>query len=213
MPLSPRNANTMWIMHFLHHLKEDGTAGFVMATGELSNSEIARHKVRKNLIENDYVDCIVQLSGQLFANTQIPCSLWFLSKNRGGGKGFRKRKGEILFIDGRKLGTLISGSRKQKELSNEELEKIAAVYRTFKQSGIPDEIPGFCKVASLEDVREHKYALTAGRYVGTEEPEDEDEPFEVRMPELLSKLRQEFERAGNLEVAITESLKRVGYEF
>ena len=113
MPLSARNANTMWIMHFLHHLAEGGTAGFVMATGELSNSETARLQVRQALAEHDAVDCIVQLTGQLFANTQIPCTLWFLSKKRDGGHGFRRRKGEILFIDGRKLGALIQGSRRK----------------------------------------------------------------------------------------------------
>ena len=112
IPLSPRNANTMWMLHFLHHLKDGGTAGFVMATGELSNSEMARLEVRKALVEQDYVDCIVQLSGQLFANTQIPCCLWFLSKNRKGANGYRKRTGEVLFIDGRKLGTLIPGIAK-----------------------------------------------------------------------------------------------------
>lgn len=149
MPLSPRNANTMWILHFLYHLKEGGTGGFVMATGELSNSETARLEVRKALVEGDYVDCVVQLTGQLFANTQIPCALWFLSKSRGGGGGFRKRKGEILFIDGRKLGTLIPGSRKQKQLSDDEIERIAGVYRQFRRKRVPDEVPGFCKVATL----------------------------------------------------------------
>ena len=127
LPLSPRNANPMWMLHFLYHLDEGDTVGFVMATGELSNSETARLEVRQTLIEQDYVDCIVQLTGQLFANTQIPCALWFLSKNRSGRDGFRKRKGEILFIDGRKLGVLIPGSRKQKQLSDEELERMAAV--------------------------------------------------------------------------------------
>jgi type I restriction enzyme M protein len=114
LPLSPRNANTMRMLHFLYHLKEGGTAGFVMATGELSNSETARLEVRKALAEQDCVDCIVQLPGQLFANTQIPCALWFLSKSRAGGHGFRPRKDQVLFIDGRKLGALIPGSRKQK---------------------------------------------------------------------------------------------------
>jgi type I restriction enzyme M protein len=97
-----------------------------MATGELSNSETARLEVRMALVENDFVDCIVQLSGRLFANTQIPCALWFLSRNRIGTGGFRKRNGEILFIDGRKLGALIPGSRKQKQLSAEEVERMAA---------------------------------------------------------------------------------------
>ncbi len=213
MPLAPRNANTMWIMHMLHHLNEGGTAGFVMATGELSNSETARLAVRKMLVEEGYVDCIVQLSGQLFANTQIPCALWFLSRNRNGKKGYRKRKGEVLFIDGRKLGALIPGSRKQKELSEEQLETIAAVYREFKYKGMPDEVAGFCRTATLDEIREHNYALTPGRYVGTEEPEDEDEPFDVRMPLLLKKLDNEFKRGRKLEISIKNSLKEAGLEF
>lgn len=212
MPLAPRNANTLWILHFLYHLNEGGTAGFVMATGELSNLEKSRVIVRETLVKQDYVDCIVQLSGQLFANTQIPCSLWFLSKDRDGKNGYRKRKGEILFIDGRKLGALIPGSRKQKQLSEDELEKIASVYRVFKSGNVPEEIAGFCKVATLDDVRNYNYALTPGRYVGTEEPEDEDEPFDVRMPLLLEKLGSEFEKSNSLEEAIREGLRSVGYE-
>jgi type I restriction enzyme M protein len=149
MPLAPRNANTMWMLHFLHHLNQSGTAGFVMATGELSNGETARLQVRQALVERNYVDCIVQLSGQLFANTQIPCALWFLSKNRDGTGGFRQRQEEILFIDARKLGTLIPGSRKQKALSDEEIERIASVYRQYRREGRPDEVAGFCKVATL----------------------------------------------------------------
>jgi type I restriction enzyme M protein len=209
LPLSPRNANTMWIMHFLYHLNEGGTAGFVMATGELSNSETSRLAVRKALVENNFVDCIVQLSGQLFANTQIPCCLWFLSKNRTGLNGYRKRESEILFIDGRKLGSLIPGSRKQKQLSEEELERIANAYRVYRKEGQLNEIPGFCKVATLDDVREHKYALTPGRYVGTEEPEDEDEPFEERMKLLTAKLEEQFVESKRLEKVIKRSLREV----
>lgn len=211
MPLAPRNANTMWMLHFLHHLNEGGTAGFVMATGELSNSDKVRMHVRKTLVEQGYVDCVVQLSGQLFANTQIPCALWFLSKNRNGKNGYRKREEEILFIDGRKLGALIPGSRKQKQLSEEELEKIASVYHIFKQDGEPAEIAGFCRVAKLEEVREHNYALTPGRYVGTEEPEDEDEPFDVRMPLLVNKLAKEFAIGSELEVEIQRQLRGLGH--
>ena len=209
MPLSPRNANTMWIMHFLHHLKETGTAGFVMATGELSNSEIARMEVRKALAEHNYVDCIVQLSGQLFANTQIPCALWFLSKNRRGAGGYRKRDGEILFIDGRKLGALIPGSRKQKQLSDEELERVAAVYRQFKHSGVPDEVPGFCKVATLDEVRGHKYALTPGRYVGAADAEEDDEPFEEKLPRLTALLREQMKQSAAMDKEIEKVLTEV----
>lgn len=211
MPLPTRNANTMWIMHFLYHLSERGTAGFVMATGELSSNETARLELRKTLLESDYVDCIVQLSGQLFANTQIPCALWFLSKNRNGKGGFRKRTGEILFIDGRKLGTLIPGSRKQKQLSAEEVERIAAVYREYKHTGIPTEVPGFCKVAQLFEVREHKYALTPGRYVGAEEIEEDDEAFEDKMQRLVNQLGREMAESALLDEQILHNLARIGF--
>jgi len=212
MPLSVRNANTMWMLHFLHHLKDGGTAGFVMATGELSNSETARLEVRKALMEQGYVDCIVQLTGQLFANTQIPCGLWFLAKNRRGTHGYRARANEILFIDGRKLGTLIPGSRKQKELTAEELEQIAGVYRQFKRQGVPEAVPGFCRVATLDEVREHNYALTPGRYVGSADTDDSDEIFEERMPRLVEELRTQFVKAAELDVQIRSALQDLGYD-
>ena len=211
MTLAPRNANSMWMLHFLHHLKEGGTAGFVMATGELSNSETARLAARKMLVEQDYVDCIVQLPGQLFANTQIPCALWFLSKSRDGTGGFRKRLGEILFIDARKLGSLIPGSRKQKQLADEEIEKIAAVYRQFRFTNTLNEAPGFCKVATLDTVREHQYALTPGRYVGAEEIEDAGEPFEKKFPRLVKLLAEQFESSRALEAEIKERLAEVSW--
>ncbi len=209
IPLSPRNANTMWILHFLHHLTEGGTAGFVMATGELSTGETARLAVRTALVEQGYVDCIVQLSGQLFANTQIPCGLWFLSRNRAGTHGYRKRPTEILFIDGRKLGALIPGSRKQKQLSEDEIERIAAVYRGYKREKPPEPVPGFCKVATLDEVRAHNYALTPGRYVGSGDVEDDDEPFEEKFPRLRKRLEEQFERARDLEEEIRSSFVRV----
>ena len=210
MPLAPRNANTMWIMHFLYHLADSGTAGFVMATGELSNSETARMEVRAALVENHFVDCIVQLSGQLFANTQIPCSLWFLSKNRSGKGGFRKRTGEILFINARGLGALIPGSRKQKQLSDDEIRQMAAVYREFRRTGIPAEVPGFCKVASLDDIRGHKYALTPGRYVGAEETEEDDETFEDKMQRLVGQLSKEMTESATLDEEIKSNLEEIG---
>ncbi|MBF0423813.1 MAG: SAM-dependent DNA methyltransferase [Magnetococcales bacterium] len=209
LPLSPRNANTMWILHFLFHLAEGGTAGFVMATGELSNGETARLTVRKTLVDGDHVDCVVQLTGQLFANTQIPCALWFLSRNRDGKKGFRKRKGEILFIDGRKLGALIPGSRKQKALSDAEVERIAAVYRQFKREGNYEPEPGFCRVATLDEIREHRYVLTPGRYVGSEANSDEDEPFEERFPRLKAQLQAQFAKSRELEALIQDVLEEV----
>jgi type I restriction enzyme M protein len=209
MPLSPRNANTMWILHFLSHLKSGGTAGFVMATGELSNGETARVEVRKALIEQDAVDCIVQLTGQLFANTQIPCSLWFLSKNRNGGNGYRRRTGEVLFIDGRRLGTLIAGSRKQKELSLDDIEKIASCYRTFRRVGAPDTMSGFVRAVSVDEVRKQNYVLAAGRYVGAPDDDEEAEAFETRFPRLVTVLRQQLEQGAGLRTQILSQLERV----
>ena len=181
----------MWMFHFLQHLKDPsnrdrgGAAGFVMATGELSNAETARLAVRKALVEGNFVDCIVTLTGQLFANTQIPCGLSFLSKNRHGGQGQRKRAGEVLFIDGRRLGSLIPGSRKQKQLSLDEIERIAGTYRLFKSEYAPEAVLGFSAVATLERIREYNYALTPGRYVGASDEGGEDEPFEERFPRGL----------------------------
>jgi type I restriction enzyme M protein len=191
LPLSPRNANTMWMLHFLYHLKDTGTAGFVMATGELSNGETARLEVRKALIDADVVDCIVQLPKQLFANTGIACTLWFLSKNRNGGTGgYRKRTEEVLFIQARKLGALIPGSRKQKQFLDEEIERIASVYRQFKRQADPETWEGFCAVAKVEEIRARRYALAPGRYVGTLETEDKEAPIEERLPALLGEIRE-----------------------
>lgn len=209
MPLARRNANTMWMLHFLSHLKDGGTAGFVMATGELSNQENARLEVRRTMVDEGFVDCIVQLSGQLFANTQIPCGLWFLSKNRDGRDGYRNRKHEILFIDGRKLGTLIPGSGTQKELSDEEIERIASVYREFKREGVAETVPGFCAVGSIEEVRAHGYALTPGRYVGAEEIEDDGEPFEEKFPRLVEELEEQFVVAERLQQKIARQMSRI----
>ncbi|MDI1445956.1 class I SAM-dependent DNA methyltransferase [Polyangium sp. 6x1] len=209
MPLSPRNANTMWILHFLSHLKEGGTAGFVMATGELSNSETARLEARKALVEQDYVDCIVTLTGQLFANTQIPCSLWFLSKSRKGGNGLRKRSGEVLFIDGKKLGALIPGSRKQKQLSAEEIERIALTYRQFRLKSAPEESAGFCKVATVDEIREHGFALTPGRYVGSPDDDSEEAGFEERFPKLVENLKRELADSNKLNAVLLARLREV----
>ena len=207
-PLAVRNANTLWMLHFLGHLKDHtareagGTAGFVMASGELSNNEVPRLAVRRALVEGGFVDCVVTLTAKLFANTQVPCALWFLSKSRCGGHGFRERKNQVLFIRGDKLGTLIPGSRKQKQLSPEEIERIASVYRQFRKMGVPEAEPGFCSVASLEKIREFGFALTPGRYVGASDDGGEDEPFEERFPKLKQTLVAELDESARLGNAI-----------
>lgn len=211
MPLAARNANTFWMLHFLHHLKDGGSAGFVMATGELSNGETARLAVRRALVGGDFVDCIVQFTGQLFANTQIPCSLWFLSKNRAGGSGYRDRRGEVLFIDARHLGSLIPGSRKQKQLSDDEIELVAACYRQFKHEQAPEDVPGFCHAAKLEEIVEQNYILTAGRYVGSEEVEDDGISFEEKMLSLSAALNRNLARSDELATLIRANLEDIGY--
>jgi len=211
VPLSPRNANSMWILHFFHHLKPGGAAGFVMASGELSTASVGRFDLRKALVDGDFVDCIVQMSGQLFANTQIPCSLWFLSKDRDGARGGRCRTGEVLFIDARKLGSLIPGSRKQKQLAKDELETIASAYRTFKTQGSPAEELGFCRVATTDEVKVQRYALTPGRYVGSVDPE-EDEDFVTRVTGLLDEYRQLVRQSAEIDGRIAAGLQEVGLD-
>lgn len=209
--LSPRNANTMWILHFLHHLAPGGRAGFVMASGELSNLEKARVDVRQKLVENSFVDCIVRLSGQLFANTQIGCTLWFLSKGRDGSSGERKRSEEVLFIDGSKLGALIPGSRKQKQLGVSELELVADAYRQFRTTNPPDDEPGFCKVVQLHEIADQRFALTPKLYVGSADNGEDDEPFDEAMPRLLKELETQFDESSHLQRAIATSLAEFGY--
>jgi type I restriction enzyme M protein len=209
LPLSPRNANTMWVLHFLSHLKDGGTAGFVMATGELSNSETALLEVRKALVDQDCVDCIIQLTGQLFANTQIPCSLWFLSKNRAGGKNYRKRTGEVLFIDARTLGTLIPGSRKQKELSAEEVRRVADIYRTFKREKSPEAVLGFCRTATVAEIRDDRHALSPGRYVGSPDAEGDEVSLEELLPRLVDRLRGQISKGHEIDAQVLSVLSSI----
>jgi type I restriction enzyme M protein len=210
MPLSPRNANTMWILHFLSHLKDGGTAGFVMAAGELSNAnDNSRLEVRKQIVEQDYVDSIVQLSSQLFANTQVPCSLWLLSKNRAGHSGVRRRTGEVLFIDGRRLGTLIPGSRKQRQLDAVEVERIAGAYGRFKREARPTDVPGFCRVVAIDEIRSRQYALSPGRYVGSEDNDDVDSPLEERLPNMLADIERLMARSADLTEKTRIEIRRL----
>jgi type I restriction enzyme M protein len=207
MQLSPRNANTMWILHFLHHLRKGGSAGFVMATGELANAELARAAVRKALVENDLVDCIVSLSGQLFANTQIPCSLWFLSKSRHGASGTRDRRGEVLFVDGRHLGALIPGSRKQKFLSADEIEGIAKLYHQFRYDSAPPEQQGVVRVAGIEEIRGQRYVLAPGRYVGTADDETEEVPLSEVLPDLSAAILEAMDEGQALDAEIKRAIE------
>jgi type I restriction enzyme M protein len=207
----PSNANFAWVQHFIHHLAPTGMTGFVLANGSMSTTTLAELEIRKNIIEADLVDCMVALPGQLFYSTQIPVCLWFVTRNKNNGK-FRDRRGQTLFIDARKLGSLVD--RVHRELSDDEIKQIAETYHAWRgdpNSGSYEDIPGFCKSATIEDIRGHNHILTPGRYVGAADLEDDDEPFEEKMAKLTSTLKEQMEKSDKLNQIIWENLKDIGY--
>ena len=205
------NANFAWVQHIVHHLSPAGAAGFVLANGSMSSSQSGEGEIRRSLIEADLVDCMVALPGQLFYSTQIPACLWFLARDRTGGK-FRERRGEVLFIDARKLGRMVD--RTHRELTHEDIARIADTYHSWRGeegAGEYADTPGFCKSTVLEEVRKHGHVLTPGRYVGAEAEEDDGEPFEEKMKRLVAQLREQQAEAAELDDAIADNLKELGY--
>ena len=205
------NANFAWVQHIVHHLAPGGTAGFVLANGSMSSGQSGEGQIRKNLIEADRVDCMVALPGQLFYSTQIPACLWFLARDRRNSK-FRDRRGEVLFIDTRKLGRMVD--RTHRELTDEDIARIADTYHTWRGedgTGEYADTPGFCKSATLEEVRKHGHVLTPGRYVGAQPQEDDAEPFEDKMKRLVAQLREQQAEGARLDDTIAENLKELGY--
>jgi type I restriction enzyme M protein len=204
------NANFAWLQHILHHLAPTGQAGVVLANGSMSSTQSGEGDIRRSMVEADVVDCMIALPGQLFYSTQIPACLWFLTRNKNPGKGWRDRRGEVLFIDARKLGHLVDRTRR--ELSDEELARIARTYHAWR--GKPDagqyqDIPGFCKAARLDEIRGHNHVLTPGRYVGAAAADEDEEPFGEKMARLTGLLEQQFAEGARLEAAIRESLARI----
>lgn len=203
------NANFAWVQHFIHHLAPDGYAGFVLANGSMSSNQSGEGDIRRAIIDADLVDCMVALPGQLFYSTQIPVCLWFLTKNKQDGKR-RDRRGETLFIDARKMGTLID--RVHRELTEDDIRKIVSTYHAWRgEGGEFADVPGFCKSATKEDIAGHGYVLTPGRYVGAEEVEDDGEPFEEKMARLSTQWRDQRAAATELDSAIEVNLKELGY--
>ncbi|TAK51821.1 MAG: SAM-dependent DNA methyltransferase [Gammaproteobacteria bacterium] len=214
------NANYAWVQHFIHHLAPTGLAGFVLANGSMSSNQSGEGEIRKAIIEADLVDCMVALPGQLFYSTQIPVCLWFLARRKKGTDPsaagsvpfFRDRRGETLFIDARKLGTM--ADRVHRELTDADIAKIAGTYHAWrgdKDAGEYNDAPGFCKRATLEDIRKHGHVLTPGRYVGAEAAEDDGEPFEEKMKRITATLREQQAEAAKLDAAIAANLKELGY--
>ena len=195
------NANFAWLQHMIWHLAPNGRIGMVLANGSLSSQSGGEGEIRKNIINADLVDCIVAMPTQLFYTTQIPVSLWFLAKNK-------KQKGKTLFLDARKLGTMVT--RKLRELTDEDIKKIADTYNAFVDGTLEDE-KGFCAVVTTQDIAKQDYILTPGRYVGIEEQEDDGEPFEEKMGRLTSELSELFAKSHELETQIKERLGAIGY--
>jgi len=230
------NANFAWVQHFIHHLATGGLAGFVLANGSMSSNTSGEGEIRKAIIEADLVDCMVALPGQLFYSTQIPVCLWFLARDKSGRGGarprpgqsqglpLRARRGETLFIDARQMGALID--RVHRELTEDDIAKIAGTYHAWRsddvgaglapalgdRKGRPyEDIPGFCKAATLDDIRKHGHVLTPGRYVGAAAVEDDGEPFDEKMARLTAELNAQLQEAAKLDKAIARNLKELGY--
>jgi type I restriction-modification system DNA methylase len=206
------NANYAWLQHIYHHLAPKGTAGVVLANGSMSSNQSGEGEIRKAMLEADVVDCMVALPGQLFYSTQIPACLWFLTREKAPGKGRRDRRGQVLFIDARKMGELVDRTRR--ELTDAEIQKIADTYHAWrgeKNAGEYADVAGFCKSATLEEIRKHDHVLTPGRYVGTAEQEDDGEPFEEKMRRLSALWREQRAEGARLDALIEANLNELGF--
>jgi type I restriction enzyme M protein len=201
------NANYGWLQHILWHLAPNGTAGVVLANGSMSSAQSGEDTIRRAMVEADVVDCMIALPGQLFYSTQIPACLWFLARNKNRGGKLRDRRGEILFIDTRKLGTMVDRTRK--EFSDGNVAKIAGVYHAWREGKGYEDEPGFCTSAKLDEIRGHGYVLTPGRYVGAADAEDDDVPFPERFAALRAKLEEQFAEADKLTATIRTKLAGV----
>lgn len=220
------NANFAWLQHMLYHLAPNGSLGLLLANGSMSSNTNNEGAIRKALIDNDLVECMVALPGQLFTNTQIPACIWFLSKNKkerasAAGRKLRDRKGEVLFIDVRDLGYM--KDRVLRDFTQEDLNQITNTYHSWQTTvsttdeteegalASYEDIPGFCKSAQLEELQKHDYVLTPGRYVGAADEEDDGEDFKVKMARLTAQLKTQFEESDRLETKIKKNLERLGY--
>ena len=204
------NANYAWLQHIHHHLAPNGTAGVVLANGSMSTATSGEGDIRRALVEADTVDCMIALPGQLFYSTQIPACLWFLARNKNPGGDWRDRRGAVLFIDARKLGQMVDRTRK--EFSDEDIARMADTYHGWcgAQDAVPyEDEPGFCKSATLEEIREHNHVLTPGRYVGAAAVEDDDVPFDERFAKLKETLAEQFVEAKELSALIQNKLEEV----
>ncbi|MCW9023092.1 MAG: type I restriction-modification system subunit M [Gammaproteobacteria bacterium] len=206
----PGNANFAWMQHMLYHLAPNGSMGLLLANGSMSSNTNNEGEIRKRLLEEDRVECMVALPGQLFTNTQIPACIWFLTKNKNARDKFRDRSGEVLFIDARNLGYM--KDRVLRDFTPEDINNIAGTFHNWKTGEDYEDVAGYCSSASLEQITKHDYVLTPGRYVGAPEEEDDGEPFADKMARLTSQLKEQFEQSDKLEEEIKKNLAGLGYD-
>jgi len=204
------NANFAWVQHFIYHLAPTGCAGFVLSNGSLSSNTGGEGEIRKRIVENDLVDCIVMLPTQLFYNTGIPACLWFISRYKNGNKT-RERKEEVLFIDASEKGYMLN--RRNRAFSEEDIREIADTYHEWKKKDSEyKDIKGFCKSATLDDIKKHNFILTPGRYVGIPEEEDDGIPFEEKMKALTDELKEQMKEGEKLDREIKKQLAKIGFK-
>jgi type I restriction enzyme M protein len=196
------NANFAWLQHMIHHLGQNGMIGLVLANGSMSSNTSGEGEIRKNIVKAGLVDCMIALPSQLFFNTQIPACLWFIRRGKTDNK--------TLFIDARKLGEMIS--RRNLELTDEDIKKIADTYHNWRDNKDYDDVKGFCKSANLQDIEKNDYILTPGRYVGSEDVEEDPEVFEEKMNRLTSELYEQFKKSKELEQEIKKNLEKIGWK-
>jgi type I restriction enzyme M protein len=203
------NANFAWLQHMLYHLAPNGSMGLLLANGSMSSNTNNEGIIRRALVDNDLVECMVALPGQLFTNTQIPACVWFLTRNKKERNGFRDRSGEVLFIDARNLGYM--KDRVLRDFKTEDIDKIAGTFHAWRQGEGYEDEAGFCMAAKIEDIAKHEHVLTPGRYVGAAEEEDDGEPFADKMARLTAQLSEQFAESAILEKQIKENMAGLGY--
>lgn len=208
------NANFAWLQHMLYHLAPTGSMALLLANGSMSSNTNNEGEIRKQLVERDYVECMVALPGQLFTNTQIPACIWFLTKDKANGfnldKKKRDRRGQFLFIDARQLGYM--KDRVLRDFTLDDIKKVADAFHAWQHGEDYADMPGFCYSASLDDIRKHEHVLTPGRYVGAEEQEEDGEAFADKMVRLTAQLVEQFGESAKLEGDIKKNLAGLGYD-
>lgn len=209
------NANYAWLQHMLWHLAPNGSLGLLLANGSMSSNTSGEGTIRQVLVEEDLVECMIALPGQLFTNTQIPACVWFLTRNKkkrtaASKRKLRARKGEVLFIDARNLGYM--KDRVLRDFTQDDLNQVADAFHNWQMGQNYEDVAGFCASVKLEDIQKHDYILTPGRYVGAAEEDDDGEPFAEKMARLTAQLKTQFEESDRLEAEIRQNLEGLGYE-